>query len=85
MNHTIDIKDIETITLTENGEVVGLINVKRRNDTYNFLGRAVYYQNRNDFSASRYHGFGCGLAITADNRDDIATVENFLNSLKATA
>jgi hypothetical protein len=85
MNQNIDIKDIETITLTDNGEVVGIINVRRRNDTLDFLGRAVYYQNRNDFSASRYHGFGCGMAITADNREDIASVESFLNALKVSA
>ncbi len=88
MNTVIDVSNINEIVLTNNGVVVGHIQLKRLNSDIEFRGQAVNYRTRismtnpsYDPSSNTNNGFGCGFSIDKSNIDDVK-IENYLkNSL----
>ena len=82
MNTTIlDVLDTETIVLTLNGKVVGLVRVEHSPDHIRFKGTAINIQNfkTHQFTAN---GFGCTSSMTTENPAEIASAGAFLEALK---
>jgi len=89
MQKVIDVADLNEIVLTNNGVVVGHIQLKRMNSDIDFRGQAVNYRNRLSIYSTNYdtsqntnNGFGCGLSIEKSNIDDVK-VDNYLKTLEA--
>ena len=87
----VDVADLESVVLTDNGKVVGYINIKSRlfigqdsNDrhiSYEFVGRAVNIANYAMYRDFDSHGFACGMAIRTDDANEVANVKNFNKAL----
>jgi hypothetical protein len=91
MNTVIDVSNINEIVLTNNGVVVGHIQMKRLNSDIEFKGQAVNFRTRfsvlnanYDPSSNTNNGFSCGFSIDKSNADDVK-IDNYLkNSLVKT-
>ena len=87
MQKVIDVSDLNEIVLTNNGVVVGHIQMSRLNSDIEFRGQAVNYRTRismtnpnYDPSSNTNNGFGCGFSIDKSNAEEIK-IENYLKTL----
>lgn len=80
----VDVADLGSIVLTQNGKVVGYVDVRHRNyNSIEFCGRSVNlpYSRYIGTELLTYHGFACGESMYADTPDEVANVDNFLEAL----
>jgi hypothetical protein len=79
----VEIADVDSVVLTKNGVVVGYVTVKAvgSGGDVEFVGRAVNVDEYYKSLKLTFHGFACGTAMSTDNANEVANVENFNKAL----
>jgi hypothetical protein len=76
----VNISDLNSLVLTDNGRVVGYVTVEKRNNYFEFVGRATNVQS-GSYVDSTFNGFACGMAIRATDSAELSDVDNFRKAL----